>query len=128
MGVRQVAALAAALAMCTPALASDLGDIGPSPSTMFYVSIPLDAQSPKEQMPVFGLALQGRRQYETLRLDTRMLGVMPLGGIEAKWLIVGGVAVAAAVAVGKKDKDREQYYQEQQQQQQQQPEPCPQLC
>jgi hypothetical protein len=119
--------LAAAAAACTPAAAfDDLRDTGPS--TMFYLSIPLDPRSPKEQAPAFGLQVRGQRPYERVRIDSRMFSFLPLGGLEAKWLIAGGVAVAAAVAAGRKDKSQEQQFQQQQQQAAQQPEPCPQVC
>jgi hypothetical protein len=103
---------------------------------MFYLSIPLDARSAKEQRPAFGLQLRGQRAHETVRIDSRMFSFLPLGGLEVKWLVVGGVAVAAALAAGRRDKAQEQAFQEaqqqqaaQQQQQQQQPqEPCPRVC
>ena len=99
---------------------------------MFYLSIPLDARSAKEQMPAFGLQLRGQRPYETVRIDSRMFSFLPLGGLEVKWLVVGGVVAAAAVAAGRKDKDQEQQFQAQQQLQQeqerQQQQPCPQIC
>lgn len=120
------------MAASAPAAAfDDLRDTGPS--TMFYLSIPLDARSAKEQMPAFGLQLRGQRPYETVRIDSRMFSFLPLGGLEVKWVVAGGIAVAAAVAAGRKDKAQEQQFQQaqqlqQQQQQQQQPEPCPQVC
>ncbi len=104
------------MAASAPAAAfDDLRDTGPS--TMFYLSIPLDARSAKEQMPAFGLQLRGQRPYETVRIDSRMFSFLPLGGLEVKWLVVGGVAVAAAVAAGKKDKEQEQAFQQAQQEQ-----------
>jgi len=132
MRTKHLAALAAAMAVSAPAAAfDDLRDTGPS--TMFYLSIPLDARTAKEQRPAFGLQVQGQRAYETVRIDSRMFSFLPLGGLELKWVVVGGVAVAAAVAAGSKDKAQEQQFQQAQQQQaqqqqQQQPEPCPQTC
>ena len=132
MGIQRFTALAAAMMLAAPAAAfDDLRDTGPS--TMFYLSIPLDARTAKEQMPAFGLQLQGNRPYETVRIDSRMFGFLPLGGLEVKWVVAGGVAVAAAVAASRKDKGQEQQFQaaqqqQAQQQQQQQPEPCPQIC
>ena len=131
MGIKHFTTLAAALIIAAPAAAfDDLRDTGPS--TMFYLSIPLDARTVKEQRPDFGLQIRGNRAYETVRIDSRMFGFLPLGGLELKWVVVGGVAVAAAVAAGSKDKAQEQQFQQAQQQQaaqqQQQPEPCPQTC
>jgi len=117
MGIKHFTALAAAMMVGAPAAAfDDLRDTGPS--TMFYLSIPLDARTAKEQRPAFGLQLQGRRAYETVRIDSRMFNFLPLGGLELKWIVVGGVAVAAAVAAGRKDKGQEQQFQQAQQQQQ----------
>jgi uncharacterized protein YqhQ len=96
---------------------------------MFYVSLPLDARNAKERSPAFGLSFQGKRQYETVNLDSRMFNFTATG-FEAKWIIAGVVAVGAAIAVGSKDKSTSASYQQQQQQQQQaqqqqNQEPCP---
>ena len=98
MAPRQLAAIAALAAACTPALAFDARDTGPS--TMFYVSIPLESSlSRKEREPVFGLQLQGR-EHQAINFDTRMLKFLGDGGIEAKWIVAGLVAVGAAAALG----------------------------
>jgi hypothetical protein len=116
MGVKHFAALAAAVLVTAPAAAfDDLRDTGQS--TMFYISIPLDARSPKEQAPAFGVQFQGSRRYETLRIDSRMFNFLPLGGLEVKWLVVGGVAVAAVAAASHRDKGQEQEFEQAQQQQ-----------
>ena len=122
MLLKRLAIFAAAIIISAPALASDFNTMGPS-STMFYVALPLDAGSQKEQAPYFGFMMQGSRSYETVNINTRMFddnkrfGFLPLGGLEAKWLIVGAVGVAAAVAVGSKDKSTAQAHQDAQQQQ-----------
>jgi hypothetical protein len=41
------------------------------PMTMFYISVPLGGHSAKERAPSYGLALQGKRQYETVMIDSR---------------------------------------------------------
>jgi hypothetical protein len=132
MPFKRLASFAAAIIISAPALASDFNTLGPS-STMFYVAVPLDARSAKEQAPYFGFVMQGSRAYETLNVNTRMFdnarfGFLPLGGLEAKWLVVGAVGVAAAVAVGSKDKSTEQAHEAAQQQQAAQQENCPQIC
>lgn len=68
-------------------------------SLMYFVKIPLDARAPKEREPVFGLVMRGSREREFVVLDTRMLNFID-GGISAKFLIAGAVALGAAVAVG----------------------------
>ena len=126
MKTHSLFAFAAATLAAAPAAAlDDLRDTGPS--TMFYLSIPLDARTPKEQAPAFGLQLQGNRRYETVRIDSRMFNLLPAGGLELKWVLAGGVAVAAAVAASRKDKAQEEQFQQAQQQQAAQQEPCPQV-
>jgi hypothetical protein len=115
MAPRQVAALVALLCTATPSLALEPANTGST--TMFYMSVPLGARSVKEQMPTFGLSIQGRNQQQLVNVDTRTFNLLPLGGLEAKWLIAGGATVFAAVAVGRKDKGRQQEYQAAQQQQ-----------
>jgi hypothetical protein len=62
--------------------------------------IPLDGRSTKEQIPVWGLAVRGKREYQVMRLDSQMMTrFTELGFIESKFLIVGAVAAAGAVAV-----------------------------
>jgi hypothetical protein len=68
-------------------------------SLMYFVRIPLDARAPREREPVFGLVMRGSREREFVVLDTRMLNLID-GGISAKFLIAGAVALGAAVAVG----------------------------
>ncbi|TAK85843.1 MAG: hypothetical protein EPO20_08545 [Betaproteobacteria bacterium] len=134
MARMQIAAWLAALALSTPALAFDPADA--DSSTVFYVSIPLDGGlARKDRVPVFGLRLQGKREYETLRIDTKLLNLLPgAAAIEAKWIVAGVLAAGAAVALGSRDKgtaqalnaQQAQTQQQQQQQQQQRQQPCPQ--
>ena len=103
MALKKLAAIAAMVAVATPGLAFETKDAGTS--TMFYVSIPLDYNlSKKEQQWSAGLQLQGRREYQAVMLDSRMFNFLPMGGLEAKWIIAGVVAAGAAFAVGSKDK------------------------
>ena len=103
MAFKKLAAFAAMLAVATPGLAFDHRDAGTS--TMFYVSIPLDfGLTRKEQHWAAGLQLQGKREYQVVNVDSRMFNFLPMGGLEAKWIIAGVVAAGATVAVGGKDK------------------------
>jgi hypothetical protein len=103
MGLKKLAAAAAMVAVATPGLAFDTKDAGTS--TMFYVSIPLDFNlTRKERHWAAGLQLQGKHEYQVVNLDSRMFNFLPLGGLEAKWIIAGVVAAGATVAVGGKDK------------------------
>jgi hypothetical protein len=120
----QLAALAALVLVSTPGVAFEINN--PSPGMMFYVSLPLDARNAKERSPAFGLSLQGKRQYETVNLDSRMFNFMGTG-VEAKWIVGGAAALLAALAVASKDKSTSASYQQQQAQQTQQQqtrEPC----
>lgn len=143
---KQIAAVGAAILVAMPAAASDLNQSS-APGMMFFVSVPLDARTPRQQMPALGLSFQGERAYQRVVVDTRMfqavdrLGFGPLGGIEAKWIIAGVAAAGAGVAVASKDKKTSESYQQQQQQQIQQRQmqqqnaggsngtvPCPATC
>ena|ERR1700682_1626555 len=131
MGVKHLAASAAVAAsfVATPSIAQDFR----APMTTFYMAIPLDAKSVREQTPAFGLQIQGRQDYQTFRLDTKMLDMYSrstffpavIAGIEAKWIIAGAVAATAAVAATRKDKATSQSMQ---QSQQAQLEACPETC
>ena len=117
------AAAAAAVAVAMPAAASDLNQS--AAGMMFFISVPLDAKTPKQQMPALGLSFQGERAYQRVTIDTRMFETadrlgFALGGIEAKWVVAGVVAAGAVVAVASKDKSTTNSQQQQQQQQQQQ--------
>jgi hypothetical protein len=103
MTLKKLAAIAALVAVATPSLAFDTKDQGSS--TMFYISIPLDySLTRKQQEWSAGLQLQGKRDYQAVNLDSKMLNFLPMGGLEAKWIVAGVVAVGAAAAVASKDK------------------------
>jgi hypothetical protein len=113
MTLKKLAVFAAFIAVATPSLAFDTKDQGAS--TMFYVSIPLDSGlSKKQQHWNAGLQLHGKHEYQAVNIDSQMLGFAPLGGIEAKWVIAGVVAVGAAAAIAHKDKGSSSHMQEQQ--------------
>jgi hypothetical protein len=128
MGVKQAAVFATALIASAPALADEI--INPqtaTPLTMFYVSIPLGATTAKERAPAYGFALQGKRQYETIYVDTRTLNAFEgvFAGIEAKWLIAGAVVVGAGAYAASKNRDRSSSYSGSQNNQQNNPPPPP---
>ena len=117
-GIKQFAALAALISAAAPCAAFDLPTQA-SQGVRFYFSVPLDGRNAKEQAFTAGFAIQGRRDYEAVRIDSGMINHFIGGGIEAKWLIAGVVAAGAAVAVASKDKSTTTAQQQQQQQQQQ---------
>lgn len=118
MALTKWAAIAALMAVASPGLAFDLKDNGAS--TMFYISIPLDSSvARKDREWAYGLQLQGKREYQAVNIDSKMLSFLPMGGLEAKWIIAGVVAAGAAVAVSSKDKGTTSTLQTQQTQHQQ---------
>ncbi|HWM41841.1 MAG TPA: hypothetical protein VNP36_05325 [Burkholderiales bacterium] len=107
-GRKQLAALAAPtfialLCAATPSAAFD-SLTQQSPGVMFYFSIPLAAVKTKGEAFSAGLAIQGQRDYETVRIDSRLLNNFIGGGIEAKWIIAGVVGAGAVAVVATKDK------------------------
>lgn len=118
-GMKQIAALAAFACAATPAAAFDLPTQA-SQGVKFYFSVPLDGRNAKDEAFTAGFAIQGRRDYEAVRIDSGMINRFIGGGIEAKWVIAGVVAAGAAIAVASKDKSTTASQQQQQAQQQQQ--------
>ena len=119
-GRKQLAAFAALVCVATPSAAFD--SLNQQPGVMFYFSVPLDAPKAKtkEQMFNAGLSIQGKRDYETVRIDSRLINNFIGGGIEAKWIIAGVVAAGTVAAVATKDKSTSTAQQQQQTQQAQQ--------
>lgn len=96
-------------------------------STQFFVRIPLGRGAARDLRPTYGLAIRGRQDYEIFVVDSRLLRqAEELGaGLDAKFLIVGGVAAVAALAVTRQDSSASQKREEQVQQQQAQQKSCP---
>jgi hypothetical protein len=120
---KHIAALAALILISFPAAAFNDGPTQQTQGITFFVAIPLDARHVKEESLYSGLAIQGKRAHENVRIDSRMFNdtrtVNFFGtGIEVKWIIAGVVAAGAGAAVATKDKSTTQSYQQQQQQQQ----------
>ncbi len=110
-----------------PCLAQDLRPA--EPSVLYYLSLPLGAESRRDREPVVGFAFQGRRYAQAFRLDTRVLNLVESGAFEVKYLIIGAVAAGAAVAMGGKDKSVEtQQAQQAEAEQQAAAQPCPATC
>ena len=145
---KHIAALAALILISFPAAAFNDGPTQQTQGITFFVAIPLDARHVKEESLYSGLAIQGKRAHENVRIDSRMFNdtrtVNFFGtGIEVKWIIAGVVAAGAVAAVATKEKatttanqqqqQQQQAAQQQQQQQQQQnggggSVPCPVTC
>ena len=119
MGIKHVAVgavTAAATLFAAEALPQELV----VPMTKFFVTLPLDARTAKEQMPNFGLQFQGSRPYQSVQVDYQTFKVLPaaLAGIEAKYVVAGAVALGAILAVSRKDKKTSESFQQQQAEQQ----------
>jgi hypothetical protein len=134
MGVKPVA-VAALVASAFVSAPSRADEINPQsqitqPLTMFYVRVPLGGTTVRERAPAYGFALQGRRQYETIAVDTRTLNAFEgaLAGIEAKWLIAGAVVVGAGAYAISKNNDRSDTYSGSQNRQQSSAPPPPPPC
>jgi len=106
------AAAAAATLIAAPAFSQELR----APMTTFFVAIPLDASSHKEQTPNFGLQFQGMKPYQSVKVDYQTFKFLPsaLAAMEVKYIVAGAVAVGAAVAVAKKDSKTSQSFAQQQ--------------
>ena len=117
MVIRKLAAAAALLAAAAPAAAFDPGE---QPLTMFYISIPLDFRPSRkaEQQWSAGLQIQGKRDYQAVRIDSTMLNAFSLNDIDAKWMVAGLVTVGATAALATKNKKTTNELQQQQTQQQ----------
>lgn len=114
MATRHLAALAIAAALIsTPAGAQDIANYQ-GPGMKFYYSIPLDARSPKQAMPVFGIQMSGERPYEVVNLDNRLVNNFLAGGIGAGWIIAGVAAAGATAAIAANKKGAQQQQQQQQ--------------
>jgi hypothetical protein len=113
---KQLAALAALSLVSIPCAAFD-NLSQHTPGVMFYVSIPFEAVRAKDQTFSAGLAFQGKRDYETVRIDSRMINHFTGAGFDAKWIIGGVIAAGAVAAVASKDKSTANSQQQQQQQQ-----------
>lgn len=115
MGTQHLAAAAAAVAatlFAAPAFTQELR----APMTSFYVSIPLDGSTRKEQQWNFGLQFQGLRPYQAVKVDYQTFKFIEgvIAGMEAKYIIAGAVAVGAAVVVSKQDKGKSESFAQQQ--------------
>lgn len=112
MATKHIAALAAvALAVIsTPAGAQDIANYQGA-GMKFYYSIPLDARTPKQAMPVFGIQMRGERPYEVVNFDNRLVNNFVAGGIGAGWIIAGVAAAGATAAIAANKKGSEQQQQ-----------------
>jgi hypothetical protein len=107
-----MAAAAAATLIAAPAFSQELR----APMTTFFVAIPLDASTHKEQAMNFGLQFQGMKPYQNVKVDYQTFRFLPaaIAAMEIKYIVAGAVAVGAAVAVAKKDKQTSQSFAQQQ--------------
>jgi len=126
MVIRHVAVSAVAAAatlIAAPAFSQELR----APMTTFFVAIPLDASTKKEQAMNFGLQFQGMKPYQSVKVDYQTFRFLPaaIAAMEVKYIVAGAVAVGAAVAVAKKDKSTSQSFA---QQQAEQKAACPEVC
>jgi hypothetical protein len=96
-GVAASAILLFILLAALPAAAAADPLHGGRAAVLYFVEIPLTGGSRAERQPVFGLAILGRRASETVRVDSRLVRLIETEAIDAKWLLVGGVAAGVAL-------------------------------
>jgi hypothetical protein len=112
------AAAAAATLFAAPVFSQSFGELR-APTTSFFVAIPLDGVTKKEQEMNFGLQFQGLKPYQAVKVDYQTFKFLPaaIAAMEAKYIIAGAVAVGAAVVIAKQDKGKSESFQAQQAQQ-----------
>src|ERR1700741_462441 len=113
---KQLAAFAALASIAAPSAAFD-SLTQQSPGVMFYFSIPLEAVKAKGDALTAGFAIQGRRDYEAVRIASHLLNNPIGGGIETKWISAGVVGAGAVAVVATKDKSTANAQQQAQNQQ-----------
>ena len=109
------AAAAAATLFAAPSFSQSFSEFR-APTTSFFVSIPLDAATKKDQAMNFGLQYQGLKPYQAVKVDYQTFKFLPaaIAAMEAKYIIAGAVAVGAAVVIAKQDKGKSESFQQQQ--------------
>jgi hypothetical protein len=133
MARKQVALLAALLGVATPTQAFDTRS--EAQTVIFYYAIPLGAHTVKDRMPWLGMQINGKRDYQSYRADTRLFtfNFAEAGAAEANLVAIGAIAIGAAVAVAARGKSSQEQVQQQQQAQAAQPPattptPCATAC
>jgi hypothetical protein len=127
MTITKYATAAAILLGATASAIAADSPTSPEATVMYYMRVPTDGSSRQEREPIVGFQLQGKRDYQVVNMDTRMLKLFDGGILEAKVLIIGAVAAGAAVVASTKSKSETSQNQQQEQQQAQAPastEPC----
>lgn len=82
-------------------------------SVLYFVNLPLGAQSRAERDPSLGFALQGRRTEQVFRMQLPLMKFIGGGVIEAKYLLLGAAAAGVAAVAGGSDKSSETQKQQQ---------------
>lgn len=100
MAWKAIAAAAVLACAGAPAHAWDAAREGPH--TMFFIKVPLDGRTAREQLPSWGFTLRTRSDLPAFTFDSRMAqSFVHLGFVESQVLLAGAaVAAAAVVAVG----------------------------
>jgi hypothetical protein len=71
MASKQLAVLATLLGIATPGHAFDTRN--EAQTVMFYYAIPLDAHSKKDRAPWLGMQINGKRDYQSYSMDSKLL-------------------------------------------------------
>lgn len=76
-------------------------------AVLYYVSVPLGAQSRAEREPSLGFAFHSKRAEQAFRMQLPVMKFIGGGVLEAKYLILGAAAAGVAAVAGGKDKSAE---------------------
>src|SRR5688500_16978820 len=107
---------AAVVLACLPIPVAALEPLRAEPHTMFFIKVPLDGRSPREQMASWGFSVRGSKEYQVFSVDNHaMRSFAQMGLIESKFLIVGAVVAAGAVVVASSGSKSAAQQQQQQQ-------------
>ena len=98
-------------ALAAPCFAQDFRSA--DTSVLYFVNVPLGAQSRVERDPSLGFALQGRRSEQVFRMQLPLMKLAGGGVIEAKYLILGAAAAGVAAVAGGSDKSADTQRQQQ---------------
>jgi hypothetical protein len=125
MASKQLAVLATLLGIATPGHAFDTRN--EAQTVMFYYAIPLDAHSKKDRAPWLGMQINGKRDYQSYNMDSKLFtfNFEESGSAAASALIIGAVAVGAVAVVGSRGKSSQEQVQQKQAATPQPPAPVP---
>ena len=98
-------------ALAAPCFAQDFRSA--DTSVLYFVNVPLGAQSRMERDPSLGFAVQGKRSDQAFRMQLPLMKFVGGGVVEAKYLILGAAAAGVAAIAGGSDRSADTQRQQQ---------------